>query len=312
METTFLRRTEINIAKWDACISSDLETASLSGMSWYLDKACEDWNAIIINDYQTVIPFPCRRKWKINYVYPPFFAPRLGAFGQNLTASQLDTILTIASKHYKWIDMIFPPETIIHINHYHHLKHRAYVLNLQTSYDQLFKEYDTNHRRNCKKATENELTLLNNIEADAIISLFENNMGQSEQVGYGKKDYQQLKDLIIFLQSKDAVEILGVADKNGKLCAGAFFTHRFGKYSFLFSGRTYPKVQNRSMYFLLDNFIRLHAGSASCLQFNGSDNDNIAKIYAGFGAQETHSYQLMISRLNKLERGILSLLRKLR
>lgn len=312
MEVNLLRREEINTEKWNACIESNLDTASLSGMSWYLDKTCDNWNAVIIDDYQSIIPLPCRKKWGMNYVYPPFFAPRLGVFGQNLTAFQLDMILDIVSKQFKWIDMIFSPQTTINVERYHYLKHRAYVLNLQISYEQLQKQYDTNHRRNYKKALENQLSLIENIPSDSIISLFAENMGQSKKVGYTKNDYLQLKELIIFLQTKNAVEILGVADKDSNLCAGAFFTHKFGKYNFLLSGRTYPKVQNRSMYFLLDNFIRLHAESACCLQFNGSDNDNIAKIYAGFSAQETCSYQLTISRLNKMEKGMLSLLRKIR
>ena len=104
--------------------------------------------------------------------------------------------------------------------------------------------------------------------------------------------------------------MLGVADKEGELCAGAFFTHQFGKYNFLFSGRTFPKIQNRSLYFLFDNFIQMHADSALCLQFNGSNNDNIAAIYAGFGAEESHSFQLYINNLNRIERSILAAWRK--
>ncbi len=312
MEIHLLRREELNTKKWNTCIESDSGVASLSGMSWYLDKVCDNWNAIIIDDYQSVIPLPCRKKWGMNYIYPPFFASRMGIYGQSLTASELDTVFDIISKNYKWIDMTFSPDTQINIERYQHLKRRAYILDLQHPYSQLKQQYHRNHTRNCKKAIENELILTNNPDIESIISLFIHNTGQQKQVGYTKKDYQQLKELVIFLRSQNAIETLGANDKDGKLCAGIFFTHQFGKYNFLFSGRDQHNIDNGSMFFIMDNFIALHAQKAINLYFNGSDNAQIARFYAGFGSQETYYYQLMISRLNKIEKGMLSLLRKIR
>ena len=312
MKITLLHRQEIDTEKWNACIESNWETSSVAGMSWYLDRSCDNWNAVIIDDYRSVIPFPCRKKWGMNYIYPPFFTSRTGVFGQNLTAAELDAILCFISKNFKWIDTMFSPETQINMERYQHLKHRAFILDLQHPYFQLKKQYHRNHTRNCRKAVENELTLINNADIDTVISLFINNIAQSKQVAYREKDYQQLKELVVFLQSKNAVELLGVNDKDGKLCAGIFFTHQNGKYNYLFSGRDKQNLDNGSMFFIMDNFLALHAENAHSLYINGSDNEQIARFYAGFGCQETHYYQLFINRLNGLEKGALSLLRKIR
>ena len=312
MEINYLKREALNTEKWNACVESNLDTASVSGMSWYLDKSCDNWDAVIIDDYRSVIPFPCRKKWGIEYVYPPFFTSRTGVFGQNLAAKELDVILSLVSKKFKWIDTMLSPKTQINIDRYNHLKHRAFILDLQYSYTQLKKQYHRNHTRNCRKAVENELKLIKNADIEAIISLFIDNMAQNKQVKYTEKDYQQLKELIVFLQSKNAVEILGASDKDGKLCAGIFFTHQDGKYNYLFSGRDKHNADNGSMFFIMDNFIALHAENAHSLYINGSDNDLIARFYAGFGSQETYYYQLFFSHLNRLEREMLSLLRKIR
>ncbi|MDR0368513.1 MAG: hypothetical protein LBH82_05165, partial [Bacteroidales bacterium] len=215
MKINLLQRKEIDVEKWNACIVANWETSSVAGMSWYLDKSCDDWNAVIIDDYRTVIPLPYRKKWGIKYVYPPFFASRTGVFGQNLTAEALDTVFNTVSKQFKWIDTMLSPETQININRYRHLKHRAFVMDLQASYAQLKKQYHRNHTRNCRKAINNELTLIKNPDIDAVISLFIDNIAQNGHVGYTPKDYRQLKELLVFLQSNNAAEILGAGDKDG-------------------------------------------------------------------------------------------------
>ena len=312
MEITLLQRNEIDINKWNACIESDTKITNVSGMSWYLDRSCDDWNAVIVGAYQSVMPLPCRKKWGMNYVYPPFFISRTGFWGQNLTVTELDMVFGLISKKFKWIDTMLSPDTEINIEHYQHLKHRAFILDLQQPYSHIQKQYHRNHQRNCRKAVQNELTLTKNPDIEEIISLFIDNIGQRKQVGYSQKDYQKLKELLVFLQSQNAVETLGANDKDGKLCAGIFFTHKDGKYNYLFSGRNEQGADNGSMFFIMDNFIALHAENAVNLYLNGSDNEQIARFYAGFGLQETYYYQLMLNRLNKLERGFLSLLRKIR
>ena len=312
MEISYLRRKEIDIDKWNTCIESNLETASVSAMSWYLDACCSDWGALIMGDYRTVIPLPLRKKFGIAYVYPPFFAPRLGVLGEKITASELDTALHFASKKFKWIDLIFSPDTDINTSNYQCFTHRVCTLDLQNSYDVLQKNYHKKHIYNCNRSQEGHLTFVQNANIEDVISLFSRNMGENKQVGYRAKDYRELKDLVVLLQSKNAIEVVGVEDNEKKLCAGAFFTHRFGKYNFLFSGREQTKIQNRSMYFLLDNFILQHAQSAVSLQINGSNNDQLAKFYAGFGTQEHQSHQITIEKLPIFLKKVLFIYRKLR
>ena len=312
MKITYLHRKEIDEDKWNACIESNLETASLSAMSWYLDACCINWGALVIDDYRTVIPLPLRKKFGIEYVYPPFFAPRLGVLGEKITASELDTVLHFASKHFKYMDILFSPDTDINTSNYQCFTHRACILDLQNSYDVLHKNYHKKHIYNCKRSQEGHLTFVQNADIDDVISLFSRNMGANKQVGYKAKDYRELKNLIVFLQKKNAVEIIGAEDNEKRLRAGAFFTHRFGKYNFLFSGREQTKIQNRSMYFLLDNFIRRHAQSALCLQINGSNNDQLAKFYAGFGTQPQQSRQLITENLPHFFKKMLFIYRKMR
>ena len=307
MTVSYLKRTEIDVLKWDRCVNLHAATAVVSAQHWFLDKHCEQWHAVVVDDYRAVLPLPVRRKFGINYVYPPFFATRLGFFGEELTQKEIGAVLNLVAKKFRWADLVFG--TDISYKKGNIFSHRTYLLDLQEDYQTIQKSYHESHKRNCKKGQSENLQLVFDADPKSIIDLFKNNRGKNVSVRYKEQDYKDLLNIITFLQEWNAVEIVGVCDADGILRAGAFFTFWGKRYHFLFSGRTADR-QSRSLYFLIDNFISRHAGENMLLDFNGSDNSDIARFYAGFGAKEFTFNQLIISRLNKIQRLMLFLKRK--
>ena len=307
MAITYLKRAEIDVLKWDRCVNSH-SVATVFAQHWFLDSCCKEWEAVVIDDYRAVLPLPVRRKWGITYAYPPFFAPRLGFFGEELTQQEIEAALDLAAKKFKWIDLLFRSD--IQYKKGKIASHKTYILDLHSDYETVRKHYRESHRRNCKKGQEENLTLVFDAEPKEIVDLFRNNRGKEASVGYKERDYSNLLNIISLLQERKSVEVLGVRNADGVLCAGAFFPFREGKYYFLFSGRTTDK-QSRCLYFLIDNFISCHAGKNLSLDFNGSDNPDIARFYAGFGAKEHTFAQLTINKLNFLQRFALFLKRKI-
>ena len=49
-----LHCTQIDHIKWDKCISES-SNGIVYAYAWYLDIVCEDWEAIVVNDYQIVV-----------------------------------------------------------------------------------------------------------------------------------------------------------------------------------------------------------------------------------------------------------------
>ena len=56
--------------------------------------------------------------------------------------------------------------------------------------------------------------------------------------------------------------------------------------TFLFSGNSEAGKSCQAMTFLLDQVIREFAGRMGVLDFEGSDDDNLARFYLGFGSIE--------------------------
>jgi len=284
MSINYLKRAEIDVLKWNQCVNSNVETAAVFAQHWFLDNHCKQWHAVVVDDYRAVLPLPIRRKFGINYVYPPFFAARLGFFGDELTQNEIDAVFDLLAKQFQWADLFFysnisyKKEIVV--------KHKTYVLDLQENYNALQKKYHESHKRNCKKGQAENLKLAFDADPKSIINLFRNNRGKEASVRYKERDYNDLLNIITLLQTEKAVEVVGVYNADDVLCAGAFFTSWGKKYHFLFSGRSADK-QSRSLYLLVDNFIFHHAGEDKLLDFNGSNNSDIARFYAGFGAKET-------------------------
>jgi len=305
MSITYLKRAEIDILKWDKCINSHFN-ATVFAQHWFLDKHCKRWDAIVVGDYQAVLPLPIRRKWGIDYVYPPFFAFRLGFFGEELTQKEIDAALDLVAKKFKWVDLVF--HSAIYYKKGNLFTHKTYSLDLHADYETIRKGYHESHRRNCKKGQAENLEIVFDADLKEIIDLFRSNRGKEASVGYKMSDYEDLLQIVTLLQAQKAVEIVGVRNENGVLCAGAFFSFWGEKYHFLFSGRNADK-QSRSLYFLIDDFIVRHAGENRFLDFNGSNNPHIAKFYAGFGAKELTFTQLIINQLNFVQKWVLFLKR---
>ena len=69
----YLKNHQIDRDKWDGCIQTSVQK-SVYGCSWYLDVICSNWDALVEDDYVSVMPVTKNSKYLMNYIYPPFFA----------------------------------------------------------------------------------------------------------------------------------------------------------------------------------------------------------------------------------------------
>lgn len=81
----FVEHKNINKKKWDDCINNS-SNASIFAYSWYLDVVCEDWNGLVLGDYEAVFVLTGKSKYKINYLYQPFFTRYFGVFQNQKSA----------------------------------------------------------------------------------------------------------------------------------------------------------------------------------------------------------------------------------
>lgn len=291
----YISHDDINRRKWDEAVSRSFN-GLIYAYSWYLDIVSPKWDALVEDNYKTIMPLTWRNKASINYLYPPVCAQQLGVFSsKKLDAKKVDEFIKAIPAKFKYIDMRL--NSFNQLNEGYDLKKNVNVeLDLIQPYEQLYKAYSSTHKRNIKKANKEGLSIDRKVKVDDIITMFKEGKGKKLKT-IKAQDYVILKKVIKAAVSRGKGQVWGVVDKNKKLCAGAFFVHDTNRSIFLFSGVNETGKEVGAMAYLVDQYIKLNSEKAITLDFEGSNDAGVGRFYKGFGARECVYLQLKINRL---------------
>ncbi len=308
---TYLRHTQIDKNLWDDCISRSLNRR-VYAFSWYLDLVSPGWDALVTDNYLSVFPLTCHRKWGISYLAQPFFTQQLGVFSpEAISESQVEGFLRAIPGRFMFVEIQLNSmnrfsggsgESVIRAN---------FECDLAFSFEELAGRYAQNTRRNIRKAQESGICLVQTTGVDELISLFRENFGRKE----GKLregHYATLSRLITYCLENKTGHILGVQTKDGVLTAGAFFLFDASRVYFMFAASAPGARENGAMFMLIDRFIAGHAGRNLLLDFEGGNDPNLGRFYRSFGAIEVPYQAVQINRLPKVVESGLYFMRKLR
>ena len=281
-------------------------------MSWYLDIVHEGWEALVEDDYQRIMPLTVARKFGINYIFQPYFTQQLGVYSiKKLNPDIILKFINHIPKHIKYVN--------INLNSFNKLKddgfrltvNKNHIQDLIKEYPKIAKQYSSNAKRNLKRSQKQNLSLMKNIKPEAVIELFRNNRGK--RLGkWNDRHYQNLKRLMYSAMYKGKGLVYGVFTAENNLCAGAFFVKSNNHLIFLFSGSDQTARENGAMTFLIDSVIREFSPSQLLLDFEGSNDHNLARFYKGFGAKEIGYTGLEINRIAFPLKQIFVLYRKIK
>lgn len=287
---------QIDKKKWDEAIARAFN-GMVYAYSWYLDIVAPGWEALVSDNYQTVMPLTCRSKFGINYLFPPFFVQQLGVFSsQKLDSTRVKSFIDAIPEKYKLVEITLNSFNRLESSDYIVRENVNYELDLIQPYEQLFVNYNDNLKRNIKKAKKNHLSINRKVSPDEVIDLFRQNKGK--QVGNFKPaDYKRLKTLMEVASQKGKGHLWGVNTQEGELCAGAFFVDSNNRAIFLFSGLNETGKQQGAMPYLIDQFINSNSEKTITLDFEGSNDPGLAKFYKSFGSRECVYLFVGINRL---------------
>lgn len=284
---SYLTYDRIDKTKWDDCIANAVN-GQVYAWSWYLDVVHPSWEALVemnSDKYLTVMPITRKRKYFINYLCQPFFVQQLGIFsrlpiGPDTTSSFLQAI----PKKYLLVEIRLNEQNPLPEGYKGIEYHQNHLLDLSYDYSTLSSNYHENTSRNLKKSTKYGLELVPLRDLRPVIDLFRANRGASI-AHWGDAEYERLEQLSQVALSSSNAFIYGVKhdDYNDIIC-GALFLVSHHRITFLFSGNTEFGKSCSAMTFLLDRVIAEYATQSCVLDFEGSDDANLARFYEGFGS----------------------------
>ena len=285
----------IDKQKWDNCISN-AGNGLIYAHSFYLNAMATNWDALVLDDYELVMPLVWRKKYGVYYLYEPAFTAALGVFGDKITAEILNSFLTAIPSKFKYWDF--------YLNHANHFQladfilyeRINYVLDLNKPYDQLYKSYRDNIKRNIKKAFQLNCTVQTSIQVGEILSLAKQQLDSISRLN--NDDYNRFKKLYLLLKSKSMAVTYGIYSSAKELIASAvFFKDDKRAYYILVGNHPNGKTLGAS-HALIDAFIKDHAGQKLLLDFEGSDIHSLAFFYSSFGAKEEPYAGIKLNRLS--------------
>ena len=288
---TYLRQHQVDKASWDACIGR-AGNGLIYAASDYLDGMTTAWDAVVLHDYEAVMPLPWRKKWGISYLYQPFAVAQLGVFGNNLSAELVQAFLQAVPKKFRYWDYTLNHGNCFSVPGFPFYSRMNYVLSLQAPYETLCKGYRENIRRNIKKSAGYGCSAVTDVRIEDVIALtrFQPKPLPLDEVEAFKKFFHQLRE-------KGLAKTYGVVSRQGELLASAVFLFSPHRAYYLLVGNHPNGRTLGASHALIDAFIRDHAGQDLLLDFEGSDLRNLAFFYSSFGAREEVFPAIKLNRL---------------
>ncbi|NVO20306.1 MAG: hypothetical protein HXX13_11425 [Bacteroidetes bacterium] len=296
----FLTNDQINLESWDSCIFRSIN-GNIYGYSWYLNMVCPGWCALVEDDYIRIMPLPAWKKFGINYLVQPLFTQQLGIYSSEQISSRdvRDFLYKIPSK-FKYVDMNLNSANKIEITGLSHGYNINYELLLNLPYKEISALYSDNLKRNLKRANKYVQSISRNVEPLEIITLFRKNRGDGIKA-LSDSQYDVLRKVFSELLQRGHCEIWGVYHpEKQKLMGAVAWVYSNNRIIFLFSAVSDSGKQKGAMPFLIDSLIREKAGSELILDFEGSNDPNLGRFYAGFGSSKVFYPRIRMNKLSIL------------
>lgn len=283
----YLTNEQIDKSRWDDCVAHAVN-GNVYAFSWYLDIVHPGWEALvemIDGNYVTIMPITKKKKYLINYLCQPFFVQQLGVFSrQPITEETTVAFLKSIPRKYRLVEIRLNENNPLPKDAKGVEWHRNHLLDLNKEYSLLSNDYHENTKRNLKKSLNYGLTLVCDADIQEIISLFRENRGASI-AHWGDAEYARLSHLTESAKASGNAFVYGVKSLNdNEIICGALFMKSHNRITFLFSGNNALGKESQAMTFLIDHVVREYAGQHLVLDFEGSDDENLARFYHGFGA----------------------------
>ncbi len=287
----YLQRLDLDEEKWNRCIAG-ADNGLIYAYSFFLDNMAGNWDAVVLNDYEAVMPLPWRQKWGLSYLYQPFVTAQLGVFGKNLSAGLVEKFLFTIPKKFRYWD--FP---LNYQNRFTGLAFPLYyrqnfVLPLNHPYPALNSSYRENVRRNIKKSRQYGCRCVKEIPLKDIIALTRLQAKEATDT-----EFAAFALLYQLQAGKGQAKTYGMVSKTGELLASAAFLFSNRRAYYLLVGNHPNGRTLGASHALIDAFIQDHAGQDLLLDFEGSDVHSLAFFYSSFGAVNEPYAAIRLNRL---------------
>lgn len=289
----YLPHSEIDKNKWDSCIEQ-ASNGLVYANSYYLDAMAKHWDALVLKDYEAVMPLTWNKKYGIYYLYQPFLTAQSGVFGNNINPPLLEKFLNTVPKKFQYWDICLNQGNVFSVKDFPLFQRSNFVLELNRTYTELFNSFNENIRRNIKKAEQFGCTVKKNFDVAQVVLQASIQM---KQFAHNAEDgLERFKKLYPELLRREKAITYGVFLKE-QLLASCVIVYSHNRIYYVLVGNHPDGKTIGASHALINAIIKDHAGKNLVLDFEGSDIPGLAFFYKSFGSVEEKYSAIRLNRL---------------
>lgn len=289
----YLKHHQIDFEKWDNCISNSCNEL-IYAHSFFLNIVSPNWDALILNDYEIVMPLTLKSKLGIRYLSQPLFTQQLGLFTNSINSfnQYQNLFLTEIQNHFKFIEI-----QLNALNKNNNLELRNnFELNLNFNYETLFKNFGHGIKDNLRKAKNHNLIIEECFDFDLLIDFFIAQKGaQFENISI--ENYDTLKRLCKVLNTQNLIQGRVIKSHNQSIIASGIFIHTSRRIIFINGTTNIEGRKNGALSYILAKHIEEFSNQKLIFDFEGSVNPSLGKFYESFGCYNNPYPKLKINNL---------------
>lgn len=295
-----LKHNEIDKTQWNRCVSSSPD-GLIYCLSTYLDAVVPNWEGLVFNDYEAVLPLPVKRKFRIKYLVQPLCTQKFAISGPLVTRSVESKFIDALYQTYLYKNLRLQFKCQTNVLRSFAGEYVNMELGLNKPYQKLWEGFSKNHKKNIRSARNKELNLVHVHELETFNEFIQQNL-KHKLSAMPQNVWDVIFCLTRNLYSNNLCDFISV-QYAGTHVAMACIAHFNKRRYLLFSSANELGRKKRAVYFMLNALIEEHSGKALVLDFEGSSIPEIAYFFKGFGATETKFYGFRVSKLPWLISG---------
>ncbi|MBN2611525.1 MAG: hypothetical protein JXB00_08215 [Bacteroidales bacterium] len=297
MSIRYLKNGEINYYRWDICIRNSFNSC-IYGYSWYLNTVCDNWDALIEGDYESVMPIPKFRRFGLQGIETPSFTSSLGIFSSGLISNdKVEAFFRSIPSKFIFINLSINKFNKVNWGH-PVVDHRSHFeLDLVKPYPKIVNGYSNSLKEKIARAKKLKLSFLKGIPPGDLLDMVKRNSGRNDPPRLSEEKAKILRMLISTSLRYKIGELSGVYNSFNNLVAAAFFIWSENNALMLYCHSSAEGIQEHALLFLIDHFIQLHSNRFVTLIFDYSGIPGLSDLYNHFGAIESRYQQIKKTRL---------------
>lgn len=287
MQVRFVPQEELDQQKWNSCVHF-APNGHIFGYRWFLDQTARHWDALVEDDYHSVMPLPYDQVFfRRPALQQPKLIRELAIYSvRALSPARVKAFWRAIPEQYRTIQLTIEPQSRPRLPEYQlsEVAEPFHFLDLSKPYETIAASFSDELKNQLQQAEAADLLPISSIKPERIAEFYRKqtrNTAREEWIFHG------LQRIMYQVLHRGWGFASGLQNRQGELLAVAFFIYSHGKVMAFISVESAIGKKEHALALLLDYFIRSHAGRPLMLDFQAVPND-LAGSFGGYTEPRFH------------------------